>query len=40
VHQADIAATLLGFLGLDPRKFNPEAGPPIAAAFATDGAGK
>jgi hypothetical protein len=37
VHQADIAATLLGFLGLDPRKFNPEAGPPIAAAFATDG---
>ncbi len=34
VHQADVAATLLRFLGLDPAKFDPQAGPPIAAAFA------
>jgi arylsulfatase A-like enzyme len=33
VHQADIAATLLGFFGLDPKEFNPEAGPPIPAAY-------
>jgi hypothetical protein len=33
VHQADVAATVLKFLGLDPREFNPAAGPPIAAAF-------
>jgi len=29
VHQADVAATLLQHLGLDWRKFNPEAGPPV-----------
>jgi hypothetical protein len=40
VHQADVAATLLRFLGLDPRRFNPAAGPPIAAAFEADGARK
>jgi arylsulfatase A-like enzyme len=34
VHQADVAATLLRLLGLDPVKFNPEAGPAIPAAFA------
>jgi Type I phosphodiesterase / nucleotide pyrophosphatase len=33
VHQADVAATLLRFLGLDPAKFDPQAGPPIAQAF-------
>jgi hypothetical protein len=33
VHQADVAATLLRLLGLDDRKFNPAAGPPIPAAF-------
>ena len=33
VHQADVAATLARFFGLDYRKFNPEAGPPIPAAF-------
>jgi len=33
VHQADVAATLLRFFGLDPRAFNPDAGPPISAAF-------
>ncbi len=33
VHQADIAATILRFLGLDWRKFNPRAGPPIEAVF-------
>jgi hypothetical protein len=33
VHQADVAATLLRFFGLDPKKFNPGAGPPIPAAF-------
>jgi len=38
VHQADIAATLLLFFGLDPEKFNPGAGPPIPAAFPADGA--
>jgi type I phosphodiesterase/nucleotide pyrophosphatase len=27
--QADIAATMLGLMGLDPRAFNPEAGPPL-----------
>ena len=40
VHQADVAATLLRFFGLDPARFNPEAGPPIPAALATDGAGE
>lgn len=33
VHQADIAATVLTLLGLDDRDFNPQAGPPIEAAF-------
>jgi len=37
VHQADVAATLLRFFGLDPRAFNPEAGPPIPAALPADG---
>jgi hypothetical protein len=37
VHQADVAATLLKFFGLDPVKFNPAAGPPIPAAFADSG---
>jgi len=34
VHQADVAATLLRFLGLDPAGFDSQAGPPVAAAFA------
>ena len=38
VHQADVAATLLRFFGLDPRAFNPEAGPPIPAALQADSA--
>ncbi|MDX1489339.1 MAG: hypothetical protein R3268_14110 [Acidiferrobacterales bacterium] len=29
VHQADIAATVLLLLGLDPHDFNPNAGPPL-----------
>jgi len=33
VHQSDVAATLLRFFGLDVLAFNPQAGPPIAAAF-------
>jgi hypothetical protein len=33
VHQSDVAATVLRMLGLDYREFDPEAGPPIAAAF-------
>ncbi|HJS75758.1 MAG TPA: AP protein, partial [Vicinamibacteria bacterium] len=33
VHQSDVAATVLRLLGLDYREFDPEAGPPIAAAF-------
>ncbi len=33
LHQADIAATLLRFLGLDYREWNPQAGPPIEAVF-------
>ncbi len=33
VHQADIAATLIRFFGLDDREFDPEAGPPIPVAF-------
>ncbi len=37
VHQADIAATILRFFGLDPEKFNPGAGPPIPAAFPAGG---
>jgi len=35
VHQADVAATLLRFFGLDPAEFNPAAGPPIPAALAS-----
>jgi hypothetical protein len=37
VHQADVAATLLRFFGLDPNRFNPRAGPPIPAAFSAEG---
>jgi hypothetical protein len=33
VHQADIAATLARFFGLDFARANPDAGPPIQAAF-------
>lgn len=33
VHQADIAATVLRFFGLDPAEFSPRCGPPIALAF-------
>jgi len=33
VHQSDIAATMLQLLGLDYRDFDPDAGPPIAAAI-------
>lgn len=33
VYQADVAATILRLLGLDPGAFDPAAGPPIAAAF-------
>lgn len=33
VHQSDIAATILELLGLDYRELDPDAGPPIAAAF-------
>jgi hypothetical protein len=33
VYQADVAATLLRFFRLDAKRFNPEAGPPIPAAF-------
>ena len=33
LHQSDVAATLLRFFGLDGHLFNPQAGPPIAAAF-------
>jgi hypothetical protein len=40
VHQADVAATLLRFFGLDPARFNPQAGPPIPVALAPDGAGE
>ncbi len=29
VYQADIAATILQLLGLDPDTFNPDAGPPL-----------
>jgi hypothetical protein len=35
VHQSDVAATMLRLLGLDWRDFNPDAGPPIAAAFSS-----
>lgn len=35
VHQSDIAATAVQMLGLDYRDFDADAGPPIAAAFAT-----
>lgn len=33
VTQSDIAATMLQYLGLDYRKFNPDAGPPIAGSL-------
>jgi hypothetical protein len=33
VYQADVAATLLQYLGLDYRVFDPQAGPPITIAF-------
>ena len=33
VTQSDIAATLLQYLGLDYRKFNPNAGPPISGSL-------
>ncbi len=33
VTQSDIAATMLQYLGLDYRKFNPEAGPPIPGSL-------
>jgi hypothetical protein len=35
VHQSDVAATMLGLLGLDWHDFDPAAGPPIAAAFSS-----
>jgi hypothetical protein len=34
VHQADVAATLVRLFGLEPARFNPEAGPFIPAVFA------
>lgn len=40
VHQADIAATLARFFGLEFARFNPDAGPPIQAAFADREAGE
>lgn len=33
VTQSDIASTMLQYLGLDHRKFNPDAGPPIAGSL-------
>jgi hypothetical protein len=33
VTQSDIAATMLQYLGLDHRKFNPDAGPPISGSL-------
>jgi hypothetical protein len=36
VYQSDIAATMIALLGLDPREFHPDAGPPIAAALGAD----
>jgi hypothetical protein len=33
VHLADVAATVLGLLGLDPWEFNPHAGPAVPLAF-------
>jgi hypothetical protein len=33
-YQADIAATLLQFFGLDPKEFNPDAGPAVPGTFA------
>jgi arylsulfatase A-like enzyme len=33
VHQSDVAATILKLLGLDYRELDPDAGPPIEAAF-------
>jgi bisphosphoglycerate-independent phosphoglycerate mutase (AlkP superfamily) len=32
IHQADVAATLLACLGLDPARFNPAGGPPVPEA--------
>jgi hypothetical protein len=34
IYQSDIAATIAVLFGLDPAQFNPQAGPPIAAAGA------
>jgi hypothetical protein len=34
IHQADVAATVLGLLGLDVKDFNPGAGKPIPATGA------
>ena len=33
VSQSDIAATMLQYLGLDQRKFNPDAGPPVPGSL-------
>jgi hypothetical protein len=33
VRQSDVAATILRLLGLDPKDWNPAAGPPIPTAF-------
>lgn len=33
VYQADVAATILRLLGIDPAEFNPQAGPPIPVAL-------
>ena len=35
VTQSDVAATLLQYLGLDWRKFNPQAGPPVPGSLKT-----
>jgi Type I phosphodiesterase / nucleotide pyrophosphatase len=34
VTQSDVAATVLQYLGLDHREFNPDAGPPVPGSFA------
>lgn len=33
VTQSDVAATILQYLGLDPRAFNPDAGPPVPGSL-------
>jgi hypothetical protein len=33
VTQSDIAATIAAYLGLDPKDFNPEAGPPVPGSL-------